>query len=318
MPHQNSTDAINALLQDFRFTGVSYGQCEMQKPWSISFTPQSTARLHLVVEGEAWLKSGDGAWDHLAKGDLALLVRGPEHILADRPNRPSTPIEELAGSEIAPTVFEFAIPGRGKRTVMTCCSVAYHGPALKSLTALMPESIIVRAGSNDISDPLLFPLLDAMANEIREKRMGSATMLTRLADLVVGRIIRSWAETAPAYSNGWLAALNDRRLSKALIAMHKNPGDDWSAQTLARQSGMSKSAFYERFTATVGQTPSKYLAMLRMSAAIEILRSGKTNINTLAFKVGYKSEASFSRAFKRLVGHAPGAARRKGMPEELQ
>lgn len=309
MSDDNSSDVLGRILQDFRFTGVAYGQCEMRRPWSISFVPEGTARLHLVIEGDAWLKSSDGAWEQLVEGDVALLVRGPSHVLADRPDRTPVPIEELGGREVARNVFHIDVAGRGRRTIMTCCSVAYDGPALRSLTALMPEQIILRSNDQQAVDPLLATLLAAMADEVRDQRAGGATMLTRLADLIIGRIIRSWAETSSVNPAGWLAAVNDRRLGKALLAMHERPGVAWNATSLAGEAGMSKSAFYERFTTTIGQTPARYLATVRMSAALDMLRSGRTNVATAANELGYESEASFSRAFKRVVGKTPSMAR---------
>ncbi len=313
MPDQSSKprdpprDALSAILRDFRFDGVSYGQCQLRRPWAISFPAEETARLHLVVEGQAWLGSGGGAWEHLREGDVALLPRGPGHFLADRKDRPAVPIADLSPVEIADHVFDVTVAGRGRRTIMSCCSVGYDGEALKFLIALMPEIIVVRR--DDDSDRLLRTLLDGMAQEVSRQRPGAATMLARFADLVIGSIIRGWAERAPDSASGWLAAIRDPNLGRAIAAIHARPGDDWSADRFAAEAGMSRSSFFARFTSMTGQTPARYLAAVRMGIATTLLRQGKSSIAAAAARLGYESEASFSRAYKRIVGHPPSLAR---------
>src|SRR5690606_27296543 len=112
-------------------------------------------------------------------------------------------------------------------------------------------------------------------------------------------------------AQGWLAALRDPPLSRALAAIHAQVAHPWTTETLAQQAFLSRSAFAERFTRTVGQPPMSYLTRWRMLLAAQRLRESPATIAQIAAEVGYESEATFSRAFSREMGAAPGTWRRQ-------
>jgi len=306
------SDPLSVLLRDFRFSGVSYGQCELALPWGIQFEPENSARLHLVVEGETWLQSPSGAWEHLHEGDVVMLSRGPGHVLADCQGTRPIPLSEFERKRVADRVFNVRNSGGGRRAVIVCCSIAYDGAALKSLMEQMPDLIVLRA--NHDSGDLLQTLLRAMAEEVRRNRAGSATLLTRYADLIVGCIIREWAESAQPNLSGWLDAARDPQLGQAMLAIHSEPGDDWTVERLSARAGMSRSKFYAKFTSILGQTPARYVAGVRMNFATLMLQEERATIADAAARLGYESEASFSRAYKRTMGsrRVPFASSRAG------
>jgi AraC-like DNA-binding protein len=121
--------------------------------------------------------------------------------------------------------------------------------------------------------------------------------------------IRSYLETLPAAESGWLAGLRDPIVGQALALLHGEPQEPWTVERLAREVGVSRSVFAERFAGMVGQPPMQYLALWRMQLAARLLRDGG-HIADVASSVGYESEAAFSRTFKKLVGQSPGAWRR--------
>ena len=110
-------------------------------------------------------------------------------------------------------------------------------------------------------------------------------------------------------ATGWVQVLRDPRLSRAIYAMHQQPGINWSVADLAKEAGTSRSVFAERFLSATGSTPAKYLSELRMRLAIQYISHENQAIETVALRLGYGSLAAFSRAFKRIVGHPPGALR---------
>ncbi len=171
----------------------------------------------------------------------------------------------------------------------------------------MPELILLRADHD--SGDLLQTLLRAMAEEVRRKRAGSATLLTRYADLIVGCMVREWAESAQPNLSGWLDAARDPGLGPAMLAVHTEPGDDWTIERLSAAAGMSRSKFYATLTAIMGQTPARYVASVRMNFATLMLREERATIADAAARLGYESEASFSRAYKRTMGRSPSCAR---------
>lgn len=141
-------------------------------------------------------------------------------------------------------------------------------------------------------------------------------MITRLADILVIQMIRHWIETEADVDKGWLAALRDDQLGRAIAAIHREPGSDWTLESLARTAAMSRSAFAARFTAVVGEPAMRYLPRWRLQLARTSLRECDDPLGVVGERFGYRSEAAFCRAFKREFGVSPGSDRRIG-PAQL-
>ncbi|HZW51738.1 MAG TPA: AraC family transcriptional regulator [Rudaea sp.] len=136
-------------------------------------------------------------------------------------------------------------------------------------------------------------------------------MLERLSEMLFIDAVRQYLNTLPEESNGWLAGLRDRFVGRALTLLHAAPAQPWTVAELGRRVGLSRSAFHERFAGMIGQTPMQYLARWRLQAGAALLRDTAATIAAVAQEVGYESEASFSRAFKRFVGTPPARWRRE-------
>jgi AraC-like DNA-binding protein len=302
-----NADALSEVLQDLRLSEGSYGRCELSRPWGIDFPSESAARFHFVVEGRCWLHTSSSGWIPLEIGDVALLPHGISHALSDVAKAPNKTIDELPLEPIGDRVYRLREGGGGAKTLLTCCTVKFENPAVHPLIELMPPLLLVRAAGT--TDPVLPLLLDAMADEVRGERMGSATVMTRLADVVITRVVRSWVEGRPKDTTGWLAAIRDPSIGRALAHIHRRPGDPWSVESLADAARTSRSIFSERFAAVVGMPPARYLARWRMHLATSWLQQNGRTVGEVATQLGYRSEASFSRAFKRFVGFPPSALR---------
>jgi len=153
--------------------------------------------------------------------------------------------------------------------------------------------------------------LHFMAAEARSLRPGGETIVTRLADNLVIQAIRTWIERDPVAQTGWLGALRDEQIGRALTLIHHEPSRDWTVASLATEIAMSRSAFAARFAALVGEPPMRHIARWRMHVALDWLTEGRATLGEVALRLGYGSEAAFSRAFKRCLGVSPGAARRQ-------
>ena len=114
----------------------------------------------------------------------------------------------------------------------------------------------------------------------------------------------------PAAQTGWLGALQDRQVGRAIALVHRDPSRAWTLASLAAEVAMSRSAFAARFTALVGEPAMHYVARWRMHVALTWIKENDGGIAELASRLGYQSEAAFNRAFKRFIGVAPGAIRR--------
>lgn len=300
-------DLLSDALRDLRPVGVSYGHCVLTRPWGVEIPWESSARLHLVVAGEAWLRPPDQQWLKLTEGDAVFLPRARNHTLADSPRTPVRPLSDLPRQTIGERTYRIVQSGSGASTVMACCSVRFAEPVVHPLLALMPAMLLVKRAT--IRDPLLPTLLDAMADEVLTARVGSSTVLSRLADVVITRLIRSWMEARRDEGAGWFGALRDRKIARALAALHRRPTQRWSLDSLARVAGVSRSTFAERFVTTIGEPPARYLTRWRMYLAGIWLSEEHATVAQVAARLGYDAEASFSRAFKRVTGVSPGQLR---------
>jgi AraC-like DNA-binding protein len=237
---------------------------------------------------------------------VVLLPRGKGHRLVSAPGVTARSLDSLAPQQIGETTFRLQTGGRGSKARLVCCGVIFEEPRIHPLLELMPPVLHVRQASRDA---LLRPLLRAMAGELTRQRVGSATVITRLADIVVTHIVRSWIASHRRETRGWLAAIQDPQIGRALAAIHKEPSRAWSVTSLARIANLSRSVFSQRFASSVGVTPARYVARWRMHLASTLLRTNHLTIEEVAERLGYSSESSFSRTFKRLVGASPTAFR---------
>jgi len=201
--------------------------------------------------------------------------------------------------------------GGGAAARIVCGVVRFDHPAAHQLIKLLPRMIRIEA-SNSPEMEWIQTTLRLMAAEARELRPGGEAVTTRLADILVIQAIRSWIAQDPAAQTGWLGALRDKQIGRAISLIHRDPGRAWTVASLADEVAMSRSAFAARFTELVGEPVMHYVARWRMHVALTWLKDDDAPLGDLAGRLGYQSEAAFSRAFRRFIGVSPGAARRNG------
>ena len=168
------------------------------------------------------------------------------------------------------------------------------------LTAL-PRVIVIK----DHASGALGAYFRAALAESKGSRMGGADLLGRISELMFVDVVRRHLESLPSDRVNWLAGLRDQYVGRALMALHGDPARDWTLEALAHEAALSRSAFAERFTEYVGHPPMQYLTNWRMQLATNYLRKGTESVAAIANRVGYESEAAFSRAFKKVVGAPP-------------
>jgi AraC-like DNA-binding protein len=156
---------------------------------------------------------------------------------------------------------------------------------------------------------LLQQISQWMLKELNDTLPGGSLMLKSLSEILFVNIIRAYLEQAPPDS-GFLAALNDPRISRALQLIHDSPENDWTLDSLASAVAMSRSVFFNQFKRLVQETPLNYLTDWRIRKAQAMLTTATGSVADVAAFVGYQSESAFNRVFKTRTGETPAAYRR--------
>ncbi|WP_292899866.1 MULTISPECIES: AraC family transcriptional regulator [unclassified Nitratireductor] len=305
-------DLVSDLLMGMRLYGLEYNRTQVSPPFGLRFPAiEGRAQFHFVGRGPVYLRGPGEALHALDTGDAVLLPRGGEHSLVSDPKLKCQCITEFQPKALCRDVSEImARPNERDQSpdvlIFSGC-MEFDLGSMHPLVALMPDVMQV----NTLLEryPEILPILDAMEREANEDRAGFAGILARLADVVSAFIVRAWVECGCGGTRGWVAALRDPRLGRVIAALHRDPGRDWTVAELAAQMGSSRSVFADRFQAVTGMTPVRYLTELRMRLAAQWISREGMPIETAAQRLGYGSQAAFSRAFKRIIGKPPGAVR---------
>jgi AraC-like DNA-binding protein len=306
-----TTDVLTDVLETVRVGAACYGRVEAAAPWGIGVpADEEDAKFHVVLAGECWLDV-DGQLEpiHLRGGDLVALPHGHAHTLRDAPGSAIRPLAELTvlgGGKCQPSI---STGGSGASATLVTGSFHFEDRRNNPLLAVLPP-VIVLPGELSRNVLWLEPTLKFIACEAASGRPGAQTVVSRLADVLFIQIVRGYLASLPAGASGWLGALGDAQIGSALGFIHQSPELDWTVQSLAAKVAMSRSAFASRFARLVGEPPLAYVTRWRMQKAAGLLRQSSATLADIAERVGYDSEAAFSKAFKRAVGTAPGAYRR--------
>jgi len=242
---------------------------------------------------------------------------GEGHRLRSEPDEPTPSIFELEREQLGERYEILRHGGGGARIDMVCGAVRFDHPAARKLLAVLPRILTFEPATSPTQLEWLRSTLRLMALEAEGLRPGGETIITRLSDVLVVQALRAWLESDPAAQSGWLGALQDPQIGRAISLIHRQPGRHWTVASLADQIPMSRSAFAARFTELVGEPTMSYVTRWRMHLAAAALRDEDATVAALADRFGYRSEAAFARAFKRVVGSPPGAVRRARPVESI-
>jgi AraC family transcriptional regulator, activator of mtrCDE len=256
--------------------------------WNEPEPATEAGTFHLIDSGACWVRSP--ALEEpvrLAAGDLVLFPDGSRHELCASLDGKSAP--EARFTSMLCGEFEFAT---GKRN-----------PIVEAL----PRCFVVREQDSGMQFRQLAQL---MLHEARGNSFGSRAILDKMADTLFVMAVRHYIQHAPE-RRGLLAALCDPRLVRALEAMHTQPEKEWTVAALAEKAHMSRTSFANHFADVLGAGPIEYLTHWRMTEARRLLADPRMSVAGVADQLGYRTEAAFRRAFKRVTGVGPGVVRRQ-------
>ncbi len=303
------TDPLGETLHLLRLDGSLYCRSELTAPWGVEMPAfEGYMMFHIVTSGHCWLEVEGEEPRLLQQGSLALVPHGNGHCVRSNPEADAEPLFDIPVEKVSDRYEIMRYGGDGELTHLTCGVVSFDHVAGKRLIAQLPRVLQIDSW-DDEEGSWLQSTLRFIAREARELRPGGETVITHLADIIIIQAIRTWIDSAPEANQGWLAALRDDQVGRALAAIHRHPEKDWTVASLAKEVGMSRSGFSARFTNLVGESAKRYLTQWRMQLARAKLMETSDSLAVLAERLGYRSEAAFCRAFKRVFGVPPGSVR---------
>ena len=308
-------DALSDVLRAVRLTGAVFFDVQASEPW-VAETPQGQSIVGAIFPGADHLISyhvitGGACYGgligqpaiHLSAGDVIVFPHGHAHAMSSAP-----------GMREAPDPAKFRRPGAGQLPFSLSVGNAHAEPAhlvcgflacdarpFNPLLSALPPVIKV----SDHEGGAIAAFVQLALAESKAPRPGGESVLGRLSELMFVDVVRRYLASLPPDRADGLAALREPFVGRALAALHQSPARDWTLEALAHEVGLSRSALAERFTQFVGHPPMQYLTSWRMQLAANYLMSSTDSVAQVAERVGYESEAAFSRAFKKAVGAAP-------------
>lgn len=265
--------------------------------WAVRYTDFGHPSFSAVTEGRCRLLVDGQTPIELQAGDFVLLPATPGFTMSSL--QPAAP--RLIDPKAAPAPSDEVRHGDPAAPVdvrMLGGYFLFDSPDAALLVALLPSLVHVRGVER------LTTLVRLLGDEARQDRAGQELVMFRLIEILLVEALRALQgeQTAP----GLLRGLADQRVAAAMRGMHGAPSRPWTIADLAHEAGMSRSAFFERFSRAVGLPPMEYLAAWRMAMAKRLLRRRDIPIDAVAEQVGYGSASTFSTAFRRHVGQSPG------------
>jgi len=317
-----ASDILSDVLKEVHLSGALFFDIEGRAPWVAEAPPscafkalimphaQHVINYHVVANGVCWARLLDSADEpvRLTAGSVIVFPQGQPHVLSSEPGlrEPFDPAIFDAPQPEGLKPLMLSRNGDGPQTVrLICgflgCDVVPFNPLLEAL----PPMLVITDGYSE-RDGWLASLIRAAAAEGRDSRGGGRNVLSRLSELIFIEAIRIHAERLSEDARGWLAALRIPHVARALTLLHENPARGWTLSSLARAVGVSRTVLADTFREALGVPPMSYLASWRMQVAAGQLADTDRPVYLIAEAVGYESEASFSRAFRRATGLSPG------------
>jgi AraC-like DNA-binding protein len=319
-------DVLSDVLLAVRLNGAVFFDIDARSPFAtespaaeviaakISGDCDHIIAFHVVTEGSCWSTPVDeqGSPVLVSAGEMVIYPAGEANILASAPGMRAQPDSSRYYHPVHKTLpfpIEVNVDGTGDRCRFACGFLACDSRPFNPLLEALPR--MVHSPVSERSWRWMTGLLDAAIEASDSQDAGREAMLAKLSELMFVEALRAHIDRLPPESRTWVAGLRDPEVGTALRLIHGRFAESWTLERLAREVGMSRSSFADRFTAYVGVPPMTYLSHWRLQVAARMLQGGTVTVAQAASRVGYQSESAFNRAFKRQVGRSPGSWRRR-------
>ncbi|MET9801271.1 AraC family transcriptional regulator [Streptomyces sp. NPDC006368] len=303
-----SDDLLSELLQPLRLTGVFDSRWHVSAPWAIEGdAEQGCAVLHYIVDGNCWITAAGQAPQELHAGDLAVFPTGTAHRLSDRPERQGVPLKAVLPERQPGTSGEIRITGGGPESRLLCAGLHYDASAATGLYKALPWVLVLDRTQVD-REPLLRDTLQLLATPDRPVGPGDRLITLRAFEmalvLALRPLLRELTENPAS-----LPVLRHPGVSRAMVMIATRFAEPWTIESLAKEVGMSRSAFTAAFRELVGEAPARHLTGRRMQEAARLLGETSLPQSAVPQRVGYQSAVGFHLAFRKWFGVTPGEYR---------
>ncbi len=310
-------DVLSELLKAVKLDGAIFFHGEFSAPWCalepdactmasyLSLQSKHVIIFHLVAEGQGYVRlESDGTALPLAPGDIVILPHGHAHRMGNGPPVPPMNSEQTLRRVLTEGLKLSRFGGGGDVTKLICgymtCDPQLSRMLLAGLPTVVKLNIREQASGRWLEDTLRYSVEHAGVSD-----PGGAAVVAKLSEALFVETLRRYIAGLPPAQTGWLAGVRDPEVGQALALLHRDAARPWTIATLANEVGMSRSVLAERFRHYLAETPIGYLTRWRMQLAAQMLRSTSKSVAEVAGEVGYESEPSFNRAFKREWGLPP-------------
>lgn len=325
-------DVLSDVLKAVRLTGAVFFERHLHAPW-VGESPPSAAiasmvmpeaehviSFHAILSGSCWagLTGNSDSSIRFNAGDIVIYPMGDANVLSSAQGMRGLPdLQDYARPKDRPLPIVTRLDNDSADYChLVCgyfgCDARPFNPLLEALPRMLLSQMSAAAQG------WLSNLLRLAAEEAGRGGAGSESLLARLAELMFVEVVRQYIIHLPEESKGWLSGLKHRQVGHALRLIHGNPERPWTLAELAREVGLSRSVFADRFAHYVGVSPMHYLGRWRMQLAVRHLATPGISVAQVGAEVGYESEAAFNRAFKKHVGVPPGSWRRSKSSPALE
>ncbi len=314
-------DVLSEVLKVVKLEGALFFHGEFSAPWCLAsgsnamapYLPPAEGHLiiyHFLTEGHAYARLADGQQEELSAGDIVVFPHGDAHMLGN--GQAAKPVDSL--KMLAKNLKEglkLARFGGGGETTKFVCGYMFCDPRLSEVFLAGLPKILTVPVTKEGSGQWLEHSIRFSVDEVSGAHAGSELVLAKLSELLFVETLRRYINGLPEGQTGWLAGARDPVVGQALAVLHKEPAHPWTIADLARRVGLSRTRLADRFQHFLGESPIAYLTQWRLKLGAEMLRTTEDSVAEVAAAVGYGSEASFNRAFKREFDCPPGQFRRK-------
>lgn len=303
-------DTLSEVLSICRAERAVTAQFTLRAPWALQSTGVPGALIRLSQGAPYWIQLAGQEPVRVEAGDLLMLPTGAAHTLSSAPGLPATPFTQLIAQHADgpkdenPLVFSHG--GCGEGTEVFSVLLWFSAYCRHSVFRLLPPLIHLRPAQLPIAS-CLASTMQSLIVETLNRRPGWRLSAARMGELLLVNILREQLGRPASASASWLRGLGEPSIARAIQCIHQAPANNWTVEELARESGLSRSRFAERFKALVGASPIGYLTEHRMALAAEQLEAGEMPASRIAEHAGYESTRVFARAFQRWAGLTPHA-----------